>query len=177
MKNMSTRYDDSTNKPNQEFSIVSESAEHTKQIGQRLIRHLNPDSNIGLFGELGAGKTQLVKGIARGLHIEENDVVSPGFGLINVYNGDKRLYHVDLYRLESPDEISTIGLDDYIFGEGLCVIEWADRLKNDVEFLDLRISFDVLKTGRRILTFQDRQLNTLKGALKPLNRNRELQWR
>lgn len=176
MKNISTKCDDSINKPCKEFSLVSESAEQTKQIGRYLVEHLNDGQNIGLFGELGAGKTQLVKGIAQGLHINEDEVVSPSFGLINVYEGDKKLYHVDLYRLESSSEISTIGLDDYIFGEGLCVIEWADHLGKDVKFLDLRIYFDILKTGRRVLTFHDKALNTLKRALKSLNINKGLQW-
>lgn len=155
------------------FSLATKDAEQTKRIGKRLSGLLEPGTNIGLFGELGAGKTQLVKGIARGLHIEEDEVVSPSFGLINVYEGDKKLYHVDLYRLESESEIATLGLEDYIFDEEICIIEWADRLKEDMEFLDIRIYFEIISADERILTFSGRRLDELGRTLKPLNSNKE----
>lgn len=159
--------------PSSVFSLATKDAEQTKRIGKSLSGLLEPGANIGLFGELGAGKTQLVKGIARGLHIEEDEVVSPSFGLINVYEGDKKLYHVDLYRLESESEIATLGLDDYIFDEGICIIEWADRLKEDMEFLDIRIYFEIISADERVLTFSGRRLDELGRVLKPLNSNKE----
>ncbi len=177
MKNTLTRCNNLTGSQNQEFSLTSDSAEQTKQIGHALVTYLGKSVNIGLFGELGAGKTQLVKGMARGLHIDEDEVVSPSFGLINVYEGDKKLYHVDLYRLESTMDIETIGLDEVIFGKGLCVIEWADRLKRDAFFLDIRIHITIHGHERRVLRFSGGISNNIHEALKPFNPNKEIVWR
>lgn len=82
---------------------------------------------IGLCGDLGAGKTQLVKGMARGLGIESS-VHSPTFALVNIYTGGRlTLFHLDLYRLETPDQIIAAGLEEYLHPNGVSVIEWADR--------------------------------------------------
>lgn len=86
-----------------------------------------PGRVICLCGELGAGKTQLVKGLARGLGIEAT-VHSPTFALINIYSGGRlTLFHLDLYRLETPEQIMAAGLEEYLHPDGLSVIEWADR--------------------------------------------------
>jgi tRNA threonylcarbamoyladenosine biosynthesis protein TsaE len=83
---------------------------------------------MGLIGDLGAGKTQLVKGIARGLGIEDR-IMSPTFTLVHQYeSGRVPLYHLDLYRLDTPSQISSAGLDDYFFApRGVTVVEWIDR--------------------------------------------------
>jgi len=82
---------------------------------------------IGLSGDLGAGKTELVKGIARGLDIIER-VHSPTFALINIYKGGRLpLFHIDLYRLETPEQIMAAGLEEYLQPAGVTVIEWIDR--------------------------------------------------
>ena len=135
------------------FTLISTNPEETKSISEALAKSVLPGSSIGLTGELGAGKTQFVKGLARGLGIDEDEVVSPSFGLINEYEGDKKLYHVDLYRLESNEEIETLGLTDYIRGEGICIIEWADRLGEDLSLLDIRIHIEILPDNRRRFTF------------------------
>jgi tRNA threonylcarbamoyladenosine biosynthesis protein TsaE len=84
---------------------------------------------LGLFGELGAGKTALVKGIARGLGIMQ-DVTSPTFTLIHEYGGGRLpLFHVDLYRLDSVGQALAIGIDDYLNGSGVTVIEWAEKIE------------------------------------------------
>ena len=82
---------------------------------------------IGLRGELGAGKTQLVKGLARGLG-SKAWVHSPTFALVNIYTGGRlTLFHLDLYRLDTPEQILAAGLEEYLYPEGVSVIEWADR--------------------------------------------------
>lgn len=83
---------------------------------------------VALTGELGAGKTLLIKGIALGLDIGERNVTSPTFTLMNEYAGRLPLYHFDAYRMGRAAEIEELGADDYFFGEGVCVIEWADRV-------------------------------------------------
>lgn len=99
----------------------------TRAIGRALGREAAPGTLIALVGELGAGKTQLAKGVAEGLDIT-SVVNSPTFVLMNEHVGRLRLYHVDAYRLESPEEAPAAGLIDDRQADGVVVIEWADRL-------------------------------------------------
>ena len=145
--------------PQTSQTFLSNSPEATKALGKILARSLQAGDSIGLTGELGAGKTQFVKGLAMGLGINENEVVSPSFGLINEYPGDKKLYHVDLYRLETIEEIETLGLTDYIFGDGICVIEWADRLGHEIDMVTIRIRMEILSGNRRRLMFSGKNLS------------------
>ncbi len=107
-------------------TIISHSPEQTSEIGRRLAVELRPGDVLALAGDLGAGKTQFAKGIAAGLGIE-TDVTSPTFTLIHEYPGRLPLYHIDLYRLESEEEVLGIGIDDYLDGDGVTVVEWADK--------------------------------------------------
>ncbi len=108
-------------------SITTHSAEETLVLGRRLAATLRKGDVLALAGDLGAGKTQLVKGIAAGLGIAQ-EVTSPTFTLIHEYPGGKvPLYHIDLYRLDSPGEALKIGLDEYLGGNGVAIIEWADK--------------------------------------------------
>ena len=154
------------------LTLTSNNPEETKAIGETLAKSVRTGHSIGLTGELGAGKTQFVKGLARGLKIDEDEVVSPSFGLINEYEGDKKLYHVDLYRLESNEEIETLGLADYIWGDGICVIEWADRLGKDLSLLDLHIHIEILPDNRRRFTFSGIDVKFLEKEVKTLLKER-----
>ena len=109
--------------------ILSTSSEETKCLGETLARHLRGGDILCLRGDLGSGKTTLIKGIAQGLKIAPAKVHSPTFVLMNAYEGKLPLYHFDLYRLEGVREISTIGYEEFLYGDGVSVIEWADRLK------------------------------------------------
>ena len=106
--------------------ILSSSEEETSAVGERLSASLRAGDVILLYGELGAGKTAFVRGLARGLGASEDDVSSPTFTLIQEYAGRLTLYHVDLYRLE-PQEIPDLGLEELVLGDGVVAIEWADR--------------------------------------------------
>ena len=108
-------------------SIITHSPDETIAFGRKLAATLNSGAIVALAGDLGAGKTQLVKGIASGLGVAQ-EVTSPTFTLIHEYPGGKfPLYHIDLYRLDSPDEVLKIGLDEYLDSRGVTVIEWADK--------------------------------------------------
>jgi len=111
-------------------TFISHSPAETATLGERWGRAAECGLVIGLSGDLGAGKTQLVKGIARGLGVAAQ-VHSPTFTLVNEYGGGRlRLFHLDLYRLETRGQIVSAGLEEYLQPDGLAVIEWAERLKD-----------------------------------------------
>lgn len=110
--------------------LSSESPEYTFQFGKNLGLHLAPGDVVALVGELGAGKTTLTQGIVRGLGVgEEHYIGSPTFTLINEYMGRMPVYHLDFYRIETPQELVNLGLEEYLYGEGVAVIEWADKIE------------------------------------------------
>lgn len=108
--------------------FTTESPEETVAKGAQFVSTLQAGDVVCLQGELGAGKTHFVKGMARGLGISENEVSSPTFTLINEYYGDIMLYHFDCYRMESSEEALEIGAEEYFYGDGISVIEWPERI-------------------------------------------------
>src|SRR5579875_2534863 len=116
----------------------------TRHLGLRLGRSAAPGDIILLTGPLGSGKTTLTQGIAAGLEIAET-INSPTFTLLKEHHGGRLpLYHFDLYRLEDPDEIWSLGFADYFAGDGLCVVEWAERAGNVwLDFSWLWLEFQV----------------------------------
>ncbi|MEO8287201.1 MAG: tRNA (adenosine(37)-N6)-threonylcarbamoyltransferase complex ATPase subunit type 1 TsaE [Chloroflexota bacterium] len=110
-----------------DLDIVSHGAEQTRRLGTHLGKLLQPGDLILLEGEFGTGKTTLTQGIAKGLGINSRYVNSPTFTLINEYKSGKiRLAHIDIYRLENHEQIATLGLDDYLDGHFITVIEWPE---------------------------------------------------
>lgn len=128
-------------------------------LGEKLSRKLKPGDIVCLFGPLGSGKTVLTKGIAKGLGFKEADVSSPTFTFLNIYKARAPLYHFDLYRIEGLKEIEDLGIDDFLYGDGFCVIEWAEKLGSLLpkDFLEIKIShkdetsrvFDLFAQGER----------------------------
>jgi tRNA threonylcarbamoyladenosine biosynthesis protein TsaE len=110
----------------QPLPISTSSEDETAAAGETLAATLRAGDVVLLFGELGAGKTAFVRGLARGLGAPEADVSSPTFTLVQEYEGRVTLYHVDLYRLE-PKELEDLGLEELISGDGVVAIEWAER--------------------------------------------------
>jgi len=109
--------------------VITASEEETSLAGEALGRDLKPGDVVLLFGDLGAGKTAFVRGMARGIGADPEDVSSPTFTIVQEYAGrSATLYHVDLYRLESA-EIDDLGLDDLVSSDGIVAIEWAERWK------------------------------------------------
>jgi tRNA threonylcarbamoyladenosine biosynthesis protein TsaE len=122
--------------------ILSNSPDNTKKIARKISKKLKPGDIVCLKGELGSGKTVFVKGIASGLNIKDT-VKSSSFVIVNEYKSSKiKLYHVDLYRLNGHD-INGLGLEDYLYGNGICIIEWADRIDEDLlpGHWDIRMSW------------------------------------
>ncbi len=108
--------------------IVSDSEIQTIMFGRKLAKMLGEGDIVCLRGGLGSGKTVLAKGIARGLGIDDGEVVSPTFVLMRCYEGRLPMYHFDLYRLGETSQITGLGYEEYLFGRGISVIEWPQRL-------------------------------------------------
>jgi tRNA threonylcarbamoyladenosine biosynthesis protein TsaE len=132
-------------------TIDAQSIEDTLRFGERLSAELCPGNVLALSGDLGAGKTALVKGIARGLGITQ-DVTSPTFTLVHEYVGGRLpLFHIDLYRLETINQALAIGIEDYLGGSGITAIEWAEKIELLLPENTTRIRITTLsETARRI---------------------------
>ncbi len=105
--------------------------EKTLAFGERLGRRLEGGDVVGLYGQLGSGKTTLVKGIAKGAGVRDaRRVNSPSFVILKAYEGRLPLYHFDVYRLADPRGLDTVGYKDYFYGEGISVVEWADKIED-----------------------------------------------
>jgi tRNA threonylcarbamoyladenosine biosynthesis protein TsaE len=122
--------------------IESRSPHETKSWGRRLASLLEGGELLGLIGDLGAGKTCFIKGLARGLSLREEDILSPTFTMIQEHHGRFPLYHIDLYRLEEAT-LDDLGLREYLFSEGVAAVEWFERLRGgaDMDYLAVRISY------------------------------------
>jgi tRNA threonylcarbamoyladenosine biosynthesis protein TsaE len=108
---------------------ITETEEQTSAAGERLASTLHAGDVVLLFGDLGAGKTAFVRGLARGLGADPEDVSSPTFTLVQEYHGRLALFHVDLYRLEER-EVDDLGLEELVLGDGVVAIEWAERWRD-----------------------------------------------
>ena len=119
--------------------LDSNSVEETLDFGERLGRELQRGDVVALFGDLGAGKTAFVKGIARGLGIAQ-EVTSPTFILVHEYTGGRLpLFHVDLYRLDNPEQALAIGIEEYLSGPGVTAIEWPEKIGSLLPATAIRI--------------------------------------
>jgi tRNA threonylcarbamoyladenosine biosynthesis protein TsaE len=133
--------------------VITHSPEETVAFGRTLAKALLPPKLVLLRGELGAGKTTLVKGIAEGFHAaSEDDVTSPTFTLVHEYRGPQvNVYHIDLYRVDTPRELETLGLDDLFAENSVLLIEWGEKFSRFVKEKDVEIALvKVGETDRRI---------------------------
>ena len=136
------------------------SAAETRALGEELSSSLRPGDVVVLEGELGAGKSELARGIARGLGVRET-VTGPSFTILNVYeSGRYPLYHFDWYRLESADELYELGMDEYLGGDGIAVVEWAERCPEAVPENTIRITLDVTGEESRRIQILRREYET-----------------
>jgi tRNA threonylcarbamoyladenosine biosynthesis protein TsaE len=136
-------------------TIISHSPAETAFAGRDAAAHLRSGDVIALEGDLGAGKTQWVKGLAVGLGCD-SAVTSPTFTLIHEYTGGRfPLYHIDCYRLETPEELLAIGLDEYLDGRGIVVIEWADKFPDLIPGHAHWIRFSIGEAEKRTIDYED----------------------
>jgi tRNA threonylcarbamoyladenosine biosynthesis protein TsaE len=128
---------------------VTRSAADTIELGRALAERLGPGDVVAFFGELGSGKTTMIKGIAAGLGVTET-VRSPSFVIVTEYRGRIPVYHVDLYRLEGLSALEGIGLEDYLGGDGVCLVEWAERAEGFIPKSAIRVRLAAVEAGRSV---------------------------
>jgi tRNA threonylcarbamoyladenosine biosynthesis protein TsaE len=139
-------------------TFISHSPAETESLGEKIGRAAQHGLVVALSGELGAGKTQLVKGLARGLGIAAR-VHSPTFTLVNEYAGGRlKLFHLDLYRLETREQILSAGLEEFLQPDGVAVIEWAEKLKAEGRMLKaekkwISITIEILNEAERKIVY------------------------
>lgn len=131
------------------LETLCSSADETKALGGRIAREAGPGTVISLRGSLGAGKTVFAKGFAEELGITE-PIVSPTFTLVQEYMGRMKMYHLDLYRLSGGDEFESMGGEDFLYGDGACLVEWSekidDMLPDGTIYVDITINDDLTRT-------------------------------
>jgi tRNA threonylcarbamoyladenosine biosynthesis protein TsaE len=139
-------------------SFTSEGSRDTEQLGFTLGRLLKGKGVVALHGELGAGKTVFTKGVARGIGIDKPEYVnSPTFTFVKEYRGGRAsLFHIDLYRIEDPSELEGLGCRDVLSKSGVVVIEWAERMKNELPDERMEVYIETLSEGQRHLRIEGR---------------------
>ena len=133
------------------MKLNSATREITLEIGERIGSALQKGDIIALQGSLAAGKTTLTKGIAKGLNIDEN-VTSPTFTLISEYMGRLPLYHMDAYRLDDVQSFLDLGVEELLYGEGVCVIEWSEKIMEALPETAIIIVMEALLDGTHTIT-------------------------
>ncbi|MEW5801817.1 MAG: tRNA (adenosine(37)-N6)-threonylcarbamoyltransferase complex ATPase subunit type 1 TsaE [bacterium] len=122
--------------------LYSLSPQESHRLGQILGESLSTGFLVALSGDLGAGKTSLIQGIARGLKVRDRYITSPTFTLINEYQGMCPVYHFDVYRLSDPQEMEDLGYEEFFYGEGVTLVEWAEKIENLLPEDHLKINLD-----------------------------------
>lgn len=152
------------------YKFISNSPKDTEKLGYKLGKALKSGDILCLLGDLGAGKTALTKAIAKGLGIDDY-VTSPTFTIINEYNGRLPLYHFDVYRLMSIDELYDLGYEEYFYSNGITIIEWADKIEEILpeDTINIHINRTLNQNEREIIfTGKGKRFNQI---IKELNEN------
>jgi tRNA threonylcarbamoyladenosine biosynthesis protein TsaE len=148
------------------MEFLTKSADETIALGKKVGAKLKPGDILAFYGDLGSGKTTMIKGICIGLGVKEQDIVkSPSFIMINEYQGKFPIYHIDLYRTKNLEEILSIGFDDYLYGEGVCLIEWAEKAEGQLPENIIKIELEAVSQTEREIKISDlseiRQINKI----------------
>ena len=140
------------------MEFISHSEAETEALGEKLARSL-PERGavIAMYGELGAGKTAFVRGLARGLEVD-GTVTSPTFTIVNELYGKRDLFHFDMYRLGSADELFDIGWGDYLDRGGVCAVEWSENVPEAFDGSEIRVSIEKCSDSTRKITIEGADL-------------------
>lgn len=136
------------------MTFETKSQEETIELGIRLGKALTKGTIIGFFGDLGSGKTTMIKGVAKGLGVDEL-VKSPSFVVVTEYKGRLPVYHIDLYRISNPNELTEIGFDQYIYSKGISLIEWAERAGNLFPTDAIKVKIEIINHNQRKITISN----------------------
>lgn len=136
------------------MEIICNNEAETYELGIKLGEILKAGMILSLNGDLGAGKTHLTKGIAKGLNIEEY-ITSPSFTIVNEYDGRLQLYHFDVYRIDDINEMYELGFEEYLYGTGVCIIEWGELVRDILPDTIIDIKITRLTEDIRQIIIQD----------------------
>ncbi len=157
------------------FDITTHSAVETRQLGQKIGSLIKQPLMIALIGDLGSGKTAFVQGLARGLDVAADYyITSPTFTLINEYPGRLPLFHVDLYRLETVNDLEDIGLDELLYDQAVLAIEWADKMADNLSGEHLSMQFEIIEDDHRkinLIAYGHNGINLIKNLETFMNAN------
>lgn len=137
---------------------ISHSEKETEELGARLAKVLQPGTAvIALYGDLGAGKTALVRGLARGLGVRAR-VTSPTFSIVNELRGSRELFHFDMYRLKGAEDLFVIGWEDYLARGGVCAVEWSENVQEAFDGSEITVRLEKLSDTERKISVEGAEL-------------------
>lgn len=136
------------------ITFTTTSAEETVELGKKIGSFLKKGDIIAMQGTLGAGKTTITKGIAQALDINET-ITSPTFCLISEYEGKMPLYHMDVYRLDGAEDFANLGTEDMLYGEGVSIIEWSEKIMEELPHKTIILKLEPHDDGARTITIEN----------------------
>ena len=135
-------------------SFITENEQETEALGERFASDLPGGTVVAMYGDLGAGKTAFVRGMARGMGLRCR-VSSPTFTIVNEYLGERELIHFDMYRLSGADELFDIGWEDYLSRGAVCAVEWSEKVEDAFFGDEIRVTIEKLGDTRRKITIEE----------------------
>lgn len=139
------------------LEIISKSAQNTENAGATFAKSLKAGAVVAMYGGLGMGKTAFVRGMARGLGSRAR-VTSPTFTIVNEYDGAMPLFHFDMYRLKSADELFDIGWEDYLARGGICAVEWSENVREAFDGSEVSVTIEKLADTERKIIIEEAQI-------------------
>ncbi|MBR3814226.1 MAG: tRNA (adenosine(37)-N6)-threonylcarbamoyltransferase complex ATPase subunit type 1 TsaE [Spirochaetaceae bacterium] len=136
------------------MTLKTHSAEETIKLGEKIGSYLKAGDVLAMRGTLAAGKTTITKGIARALGIEET-ITSPTFTIVSEYEGKLHLYHIDVYRLDSSEDFVNLGSDEMLYGNGVSIIEWSEKVQSEIPKKAITISLEANEDSSRTITISN----------------------
>jgi tRNA threonylcarbamoyladenosine biosynthesis protein TsaE len=137
------------------ISFFSESSEETQEAGRKIAKLISPGDVLCLTGDLGAGKTTLMKGLSQEFaQVNPEEVTSPTFTYLHIYSGTQKIHHFDLYRLESSKEFLMLGFDEFFSDDSICCVEWPNNIPEELQFRKVSIEITYASSNKRKITFR-----------------------